>query len=503
MRIIGYFLMLDVLPPPIIGTRQPHRERVSGAVKTDAAGRFRLTGIGRDRLVTVRLDGPAIASQQLRILTRVGKSIEVTEVEAHPGFGTPRVDATYYGATFRHVAGATKPIVGLVRDRDTKKPLGGVAIKSYKLANHPLHGVDFIETTTDAQGRYRLTGMPKGNGNKIQLVPTDDQPYLRVEAAVPDTPGLAPVTVDFEMKRGVWFEGKVTDKATGKPLQGHVQYHPQPGNPHLRNYPGLLGAFAGGGSWNVRPDGTYRVIGLPGPGIVSVVHGEHYLLANERDDAKGVRVMFPVNQVGYNALVRVDPAKDAQKVTCNIALDPGETFTGKVVGPDGKPLFGVRTYGLTDGRGWGRSALKTAEFTVGAYNPRRPRPILFHHAEKQLVGVLNPPKEKGKPVTVTMRPGATVTGRLVDEDGGPRGNVALTLLIRLSPQRRGADFNATDVYVPSKVQTDRNGRFRIEALLPGYRFTLRDDRGRLQFGEGLSSGKTKDLGDVQLKSFAE
>ena len=32
----------------------------------DAEGRFRLTGIGRDRLVVARLDGPTIASQELR-----------------------------------------------------------------------------------------------------------------------------------------------------------------------------------------------------------------------------------------------------------------------------------------------------------------------------------------------------------------------------------------------------------------------------------------------------
>src|SRR5262249_25163696 len=112
-------------------------------------------------------------------------------------------------------------------------------------------------------------------------------------------------------------------------------------------------------------------------------------------------------------------------------------------------------------------------------------------------------KQKGKPLTVTLRPGATVTGRLVDEDGRPRGNAALTLLIRLSSHPRGADFAARDVYVPSKVQTDKSGRFRIDALLPGYGFTLRDDQGRLHFGEGLSSGKTKDLGDVQIKRWAE
>jgi hypothetical protein len=187
-------------PRRLLGLEVP---ALSQQITTDAEGRFRLTGIGRNRLVTVRLDGPAIASQQLRILTRVGKTIEVTETAARPEIGVPHVDTVYYVAAFKHVAGLTKPIVGVVRDRETKKPLVGVTIKSYKMAYNPLHGIDFLETTTDVQGRYRLTGMPKGENNKIMLVPRDDQPYLSVHAVVPDTPGLDPVTVDFEIKRGV------------------------------------------------------------------------------------------------------------------------------------------------------------------------------------------------------------------------------------------------------------------------------------------------------------
>src|SRR5262249_45929249 len=129
---------------------------------------------------------------------------------------TPRKDTIYHDAAFKHVAGETKPIVGIVRDKDTKKPLAGITIKSYKLANSPVHGVDFIQTRTDARGYYRLTGMPKGSDNKILFVPRDGEPYPTVHAVVPDTPGLEPVTVDWEMKRGIWIEGKITDKVTGK-----------------------------------------------------------------------------------------------------------------------------------------------------------------------------------------------------------------------------------------------------------------------------------------------
>src|SRR5262249_14194313 len=237
---------------------------LSPKVTTDAEGRLRLTGIGRNRLVRAQLDGPGIASQQFCILTRSGKTIKVTKIEGNPEYGEPRVFTTYYGASFRYVAAPTKPVVGVVRDKDTKKPLAGVTIQSFKLANNPIHGMDILRTTTDARGRYRLEGLPKGKDNKIVVAPPRDLPYVRALALVPDSPGLTPVTVDFELKRGVWIEGKLADKVTGKPLRGAVEYFSLYSNPNRRDYPDFDGTHE-----NIvaaKEDGSYRIVGLPGPG---------------------------------------------------------------------------------------------------------------------------------------------------------------------------------------------------------------------------------------------
>ncbi len=106
-----------------------------------------------------------------------------------------------------------------------------------------------------------------------------------------------------------------------------------------------------------------------------------------------------------------------------------------------------------------------------------------------------------------MRPGATVTGRLVDADGLPLANVELLLGIR----DRSLDMWVS--YYPDRIRTDRNGRFRIEALLPDQRFLallpnkrflLSDGRGgEMYFGDGLRAGETKDLGDVRLRRTGE
>jgi RNA polymerase sigma factor (sigma-70 family) len=477
-------------------------------VTTDAAGRFRLTGVGRHRLVWAQLDGPTVASQQLHILTRPGTAIEVTYHQGRPEDGDPRIVTTYYGADFRFVAAPTKPIVGVVRDKDTKKPLAGATIRSHVRAINPSYFRTLdteVSATTDAEGRYRLTGMPKGTGYKILAVPGGDHPYVPTSQDVPDAPGLGPVTVDFELKRAVWIEGKITDKVTGRPVRGAVEYLSMYSNPNLlRDYPGFVGSVMFH-TVAANEDGSYRVVGLPGPGLIGVLyHESSYLRAPDRDDEYGTKerslstapfhVSFTSN---YNALARVNPEKGAEAVRRDVTLDPGWSFKGTVLGPDGRPLAGARALNLNSSHiRWDAEGMKAAEFT-GWFHPRRPREYLLWHPEKRLVGVARPPKENGGAVTVRMERGAAVTGRLLDADGRPRAGVELE--VQFHPKGWGSWFD----YAPERVRTDREGRFRVEGLLSGYEFRLADDTGGVPLGGSLRSGKMKDLGDVRTQPAKE
>jgi hypothetical protein len=456
----------------------------SPVATTDVAGRFRLTGIGRNRLVIVQLDGPTIASEHLHILIRLGETFKIPRLEADPEYGTPQIDVTYYGAVFRHVAGTTKPIVGVVRDKDTKEPLAGVTIRSEKLAHNPLHGQHLVQSVTDAQGRYRLIGMPKGAGNKINVVPPSDLPYIAPVLDVPDSFGPDPVTVDVELKRAVWIEGTLTDKLTGKALRGGLIYLVRDHNPNMKDYQGYYGGLPGVGT---NEDGTYRIIGLPGPGLLVLWQQPGYLLGAERDDDNGLKEAFGyMPQGNFAAFARIDPAKSSQSVKRDIALVPGWTFTGTVLGPDGERLAGAVMGGTSEG-------MKSAEFTVRQFNPRRPRPVFFRHPEKGLIGVAHPPRENGGTVRVRMEPGAAITGRLVDADGTPRAGVELrvTFLPKEEPHWNECSLDS--------VKTDRDGRFHIEALLPGFDYYLNADHSDIRFGSGLRAGEMKDLGDVRIR----
>jgi RNA polymerase sigma factor (sigma-70 family) len=464
---------------------------LSPKATTDGEGRFRLTGIGRDRLVRVQLDGPAVVSQRFCVLTRPAKAVEVTELKGGPRYGHPRTVTTYYGADFRHVAAPARPITGVVRDKDTKKPLAGVTIQSYEWPQgRPVLPADIVQTTTDEQGRYRLTGMPKGTGIAIKVAPPGDLPYVAVRADVPDSHGLDPVTVDVELKRGAWVEGRLTDKVTGKPVPGEVQYLALKSNPNLRDYPDALP-----GEIATTEDGSYRVVGLPGPGLVAVrCQKDHYLRVTERDDEYGTREPYLATSpyelyypIGYRALARIDPAKGADAVKRDITLDPGRTFTGTVLGPDGKPLTGVRSFNTN-------CEVKGAEFTVRASDPRRRREVLFQHPEKGLFGVAQPPEQNGGSVVVRMRPGVTVTGRLVDADGKPRAGVELEASSLLSGPDE--DPHAQD-FSYGRTKTDREGRFRLERVQPCVIFRLSDGKTD-RICDGLYPDRATDLGDVRI-----
>jgi protocatechuate 3,4-dioxygenase beta subunit len=412
--------------------------------------------------------------------------------------GEPLVATTYFGGSFRHAAAPTRPIVGVVRDADTKKPLAGVPIRSRTLATRPNHLDDIAQTVTDAQGRFRLTGMPKGSGNTIVVVPEVDQPYAPCVKEVPDGPGLAPVSLEIVLRRGVWIEGKVTDKTTGKPVTGFVEYFAHAKNPSLAEYPDFDGSVFSH-HHRVQEDGSYRIAGLPGPGLVAVLRRDYYLSAPERDDEFGTKhqelstapyhLGFTSN---YSALAEVDPPKGSSSLHRDITLDPGSTFPGIVLGPDGKPMTGARSWAVDS-----LEPMKTAEFVVSGMNPKEPpRDLVFLHPERRLVGVARPPRDKGTLVTVRMRTGAMATGRLVDSQGKPRPGMQMRLAYRTPDQARWWG------YPNGLVETDTQGRFTINSLVPEYTFQLRE--GTINdgptFGSSLRAGELIDLGDIRIEA---
>ena len=108
-----------------------------------------------------------------------------------------RAPFTSLKSTFDVVAGPTKPIVGVVRLKGKGKPVAGVSGYGYDPATGIQAGV-----TTDAEGRFRLVGLPKAGAYQVRFEPRPGDPYLGAVVDLTDTEGLAPIAADVELPPG-------------------------------------------------------------------------------------------------------------------------------------------------------------------------------------------------------------------------------------------------------------------------------------------------------------
>jgi RNA polymerase sigma factor (sigma-70 family) len=470
---------------------------------TDAEGRFRLTGLGRDRLVEFRLEGPGIQYGPVRALAREMKPVEPRQMKP-PAYG-PNM-AKVYGATFDHAAVPSRPIRGVVRDKKTGLPVAGVE-------------VDAVGTTqksrSDKDGRYELLGCAKSAEGYFVYVNPAGKLYFSASVQLPDTPGLDPVAGDIELIVGLRVEGRVTHRVTGKPMaRVQVHYNPLYPNPFVRWFgPNGAGSVPCSVA-ETGPDGSYRLVVLPGPGVLGYIARsprETFMpaLVTTQDlkdffkdnDYHGnedmLRIQGSVNgwtamgQAGYHHLLLIKPGEKDETLTRDVTLQPARAVGGNVVGPEGKRLVGVRVYNPAPGIL--SQPLADDTFTVQGLNPRRTRHLVFVDKDRRHGAFVTLTGEPKEPLTVRLEACGAATGRLLDPDGEPVAETVVRLECREVPDS-----------APPRVKTDRQGRFRMDGLVPGQKYQAR--LGLPPFGQYLfkpftvKPGESKHLGDVQVKA---
>ena len=436
---------------------------------TGADGKFRLAGVGRDRAVGFRLEGPGIATAEL---------------------GSE-------GASFEYQAAVSRPISGVVRDKETGKPLAGVSIEG-RDADPP--GTPLCKAVTDREGRYTLLGLPKSRSYWLGVRPADGLHFGR-EVHSDDTGGLEALTCDIELVQGdVTVRGKVTDQATGRPVAGAlVVYKPLAPNLNVNNK--LAGVWSPSSETRTGPDGSYALTAFPGPGVICVrgPNPDRYMPACvtameikdffktplEQPQWGGVWAVggqargLPPEVSDHNAKVLLEPGEKEERLVRDVALERAVERKGRVVGPDGQPLAGVA---VLSSREPPTKTSEGGEFTLRRINPKGGVYVQFHHKEKNLGFILKElPDEKAGPPIVKLQPCGSVSGRLVDQNGQPVAGVRFVL--------QGV----------GDLTTDKEGRFRAEGLVPGLECHVFHPKKAL----GLASvvvepGKDKDLGDIKI-----
>ncbi len=500
---------------------------------TDRDGKFVLRGIGNNRLVELLIEGPGIQSDKLVARTQPGDKVELLQQWSAPELGKFVV----HPHQFVHIAGPSKPVIGMVKDQETGAPLPGVFVVSQKRHGHPISGwgQDFVRTVSGPDGRFRLEGLPIGSDNQIAAIAPTNSPYFSMRQAARTDAAGAVVEVNFALLPGLWINGRVTDKATGKGLSGTVTYFAFNDNPQLKSV-GRLGYVDERERLRVREDGRFRIAGLAGRGIVAFQADEHEqypraIGADQIDGAKPFGGGMPVFSTqpttcvaaNYHILAGVNPQRDGPEIALEWQLDSGITVEGKVVDSDGKSLATALYSGrLKEFTAW-RTVKPDGTFSIHGYDPATPRQLVFYDRDRGLAGQLILSGPVLDPFEVRLVPAGTVKGRLIDENGD--------LLSGISISRWTPTLSSPVAMVPKGMPrsvplppnsgtqeqhaTDDQGRFEITGLVPEEDYRLRAlDRfakprertrrsGPIDAVIRVKPGEVLDLGDVRITDEAK
>ncbi len=487
-----------------------------GTWTTDADGRFEIVGIGRDRIAGLEFGSPTLEHATLCAMGRPAQAPIKPRPRPSRGsqailrFPAPRLVA----ATFEHILGPCKPIAGVVRLKGTGKPLAGVRILGYELTTSAR-----AETTTDAEGRFRLLGLPKAQSYVVRAAPRSGvDHFLGATITLTDTAGLEPIATTFELPRGVVVTGRLIDTATGRAVRViGMQYNPLSGN---RNG----GETASGRSGTTDP--AFQITVPPGEGVIrasargwETPYARAQLRPADKEKLGGEEAFARYYSSGHTYRIVNVPA-DVESFTADLELTRGLTRKGKLVGPDGQPVIGARCYGVIPSWGYLKT-LADDTFEVFGLESGRPRLVIFAHQARRLVGsvVINKDNLKADAtMVVRLEPAGSIKGRLVDEDGLPLAGARIAVLTwdldgrNLPP---GANHGGSYCLWPDGeiFVSGGDGRFQVDGLKPGVRSTLNIENSvrpvsylsinDLLRNAGIKPGEVRDVGDVKITARPE
>jgi RNA polymerase sigma factor (sigma-70 family) len=475
--------------------------------RSDRQGRFRLTGIGNERQVSLHIQGKGIATQFVSVITR----------QKLPD-GAPR---WMKAATFQLIIPPGKVMYGTVRERGSGKPLADIEI----LGQAP-------RVRSNDRGEFRIEGM---NKSSLYFMTARGTSHFSTVKEVKDTAALDPIKVDFEMERGLPLEGQLRERGSGKPVQGVIEYAARADNEAVKGITGRLQQS----TTSTGADGRFRLLVLPGAGYLQVQANENRFCRADLPGWKGdliAAVPHPVFPHRYHAVVAITAEiEKPESLKHTIELNPGVTLKGTIVDPDGKPLTGVSAFGLTaipdpGARITPRPArfgppppaqLPSATFTVIGLDVKTPRHLVFVHATKKLGKVIRVRGDEKEPLTVRLEPMASVTGTL----HGKEDMVKAGYIVLPSVSRRFVDYFDYPIDLLDTIprpfnrrpdarswlkttSSDDQGKFRVEGLIPGLKYELMFataplDRGGMYVNSHqvtkIEAGKTIEIGVCRVR----
>src|SRR5262249_47885025 len=144
--------------------------------------------------------------------------------------------------------------------------------------------------------------------------------------------------------------------------------------------------------------------------------------------------------------------------------------------------------------------LPAAEFRIPGVDPKHPRWYFVRHLDRNLGTIVLIKGDDPLPVTVHLQNCATITGRLVDDDGHPRSAFIMSVIETEELKAK----NSFGVIGSPMQRIGKDGRFRITGLIPGHKIGLYAGKNPTYVdpvvtGMILQPGEVKDVRDVRAK----
>ncbi|HEY7428842.1 MAG TPA: sigma-70 family RNA polymerase sigma factor, partial [Gemmataceae bacterium] len=456
--------------------------------KTNETGEFEFPGLGTVRNIWVQIqddrfavatfpvefsDGTPIDGQPYSVMLMPGQVLQGTVAAADTGKPIPHARLT-----------AISPIEVIAPPRHA---LHTVAQEAATRA-----ACEEFDARADAAGRFRLR-VPTGRFFRLQVHAPPGSPYLALSRLIDREANKERKRLDFALPRGVLLTARVRD-ASDRPVSGAIAYYVPDRDNRRAGGEVLHGYDAHAVSG---PDGRLRLPGPPGRGrlCVHIPNGDFvprpYRIQGE-----------PGDQVNYAHGIReLDLSADRRTVEVDVPLRKGVSITGKVVGPDGRPVTAALLVSAQHVHPLNPSTARAlpasgGNFVLPGCEAGRTYRVLFLDAERRLGAVADlttDPREE--PPVVRLQPCGQATVRFVDADGRPLANRLLTPFAMLEPDIAAGDDTAkarrADKAVPHEIawadpwayhhccghHTEADGRITLTGLVPGVRYGLMERDG--------------------------
>jgi beta-lactamase regulating signal transducer with metallopeptidase domain len=470
--------------------------------KTDSDGRFTIEGVPREVYANLSFWHPDFAVDEVTVNTLADGSLSP---------GIKAFEIVPVPPTFIHTLEPARPVQGRVTDKETGKPLAGMLIEMIPMRSHG--GMQF-HGRTNADGRFRISGHQANFMYITSVHPRADSGYLPTTVNRQGWPaGAKFLEVNFALEKGRLIPGRVVNRETGQPIAGAaVVYQPAPKNPNNQRTYDLRSTVL------TAPDGTFKIAGLPGEGMLAV----------EVPDPDALRKLMSGTVYGKTAYphgsLSVDvPIAGAPKPV-ELAVRKGVTIEARVVDPGGQVVPGITAYYAGIQACLIHSQNAGLEFPDGIVrirgaDPERTYHVFFIQPKRKLgtIAELKYDRNAKGPIEVRLQPTASVRGKVATGSGSvPQGCQVYALLLLNKDRKELSNqdlFNDDLAEFYSNILGQHNVRFEIERpgsngefslkdLIPGASFSVEAAEGPRAARAAvpdLKPGEDRDLGTLVLK----